>query len=81
MTIYNYSGATTTYSLFPVTPSTLAVGSTAILQFSNVANGGSASGTASSDVAQFSGMTVTTGTSNAGTASGGDGFYVAFSCN
>jgi collagen type I alpha len=79
ITIWNYSGSTTTYSIFPVTGSTLAIGATAIVSVT-VADGGSGSATAGSDVAAGSLMTLTSGTSNAGAAPGGNGFYSAFSC-
>jgi Collagen triple helix repeat (20 copies) len=79
ITVWNYSGSTTTYSIFPVTGSSFAIGSTAIVQVT-VANGGSASMTATGDVAAGTLMTLTSGTSNAGAAPGGNGFYTAFSC-
>ncbi len=77
MTVYNYSGATTTYTIFQVN-STPAVTSTVILQVS-VANGSSASSTAGSKIAAGTLMTLTSGTSNSGTPPGGF-FLTAFSC-
>jgi Collagen triple helix repeat (20 copies) len=79
MTIWNYSGSTTTYSLFPVNGSTLAVGTTAIISVS-VPTGGSASATAGGNVAAGALMTLTSGSSSSGAAPGGNGFYLAFSC-
>jgi hypothetical protein len=82
MTIYNYSGSATTYTLFQVN-SSLAVTSTVILQvvFSSSAAGASLSATASANVSAGTLMTLTSGSSNAGTVPGGNGFFDAFSCD
>jgi hypothetical protein len=83
MTIFNYSGAATTYSLFPVSDvsGTLTVESPAILTitFSSSSAGASLSKTGTAvSVGQL--MTLTSGTSTSGAAPGGAGFVSAFSC-
>ncbi len=77
MKVWNF-GTATSYSIFPVTTSTLGIGTTPILTIS-VASGSSNSGTGSA-VAAGQGMTLTAGASSAGTAPGGEGFYTSFSC-
>jgi hypothetical protein len=85
MTIWNYSGSATTYTLFQVTGSSTAmtVSSTVIAQivFTSATAGASQSTTAASNVAAGTLMTLTSGTSTAGTAPGGEGLFLAFSCN
>jgi hypothetical protein len=80
MTIYSYSGASTTYSLYSVTGSTSSTwtAGTQLLTVSpGSAVGSIGTATASSNVAAGTLMTLTTGT---GAASGGGGFVAIFSC-
>jgi hypothetical protein len=84
LTIWNYSGALTTYTLFKVTGtgSAMTVTSTIIAQisFTSTTPGVSESTTATSDLTAGELMTLTSGTSTGGTAPGGAGFLSAFSC-
>jgi hypothetical protein len=85
MTIYSYTGTSTTWSLFGITPSssssTWAATGSAILQFTTASGSGSSNSlTASRSVAQGTIMSLTSGGSTAGAAPGGGGFLVALSC-
>jgi hypothetical protein len=86
MKIRNYSGATTTYSLFSFTPSTTSTapqsaGSLIISCAPATANAGdTCTATAASNVAAGTSMVLTAGTSANGAAPGGGGFFMSFSC-
>jgi hypothetical protein len=80
MTIYSYSGASTTYSLYSVngsSSSTWSAGSQLLTVAPGAAVGSSGTATASTNVAAGTLMTLTTGV---GAASGGGGFVSIFSC-
>jgi hypothetical protein len=85
MTVYNYSGSTTTYNLcqVSVSGSTLSLSSTALLSFTmaSATNGATGSATASSSVSAGTLMTVVAGSCSTPTTTGGAGFVLAFSCN
>ncbi len=81
MTIYSYVGASTTWGIYSVTPSTSSstwtVGSSIIACSTTSGAGSTCSATAGSTVAAGTIMTLTSGS---GAAPGGGGFLVAFSC-
>ena len=80
MTIYSYSGASTTYSLFSVNGSsstTWSAGTQLLTVAPGAAVGSSGTATASTSVPAGTLMVLTTGT---GAASGGGGFVSIFSC-
>ena len=81
MTIYSYSGASTTWDLFTVTPNTTSstwnVGSSVISCTTAAAAGSSCTASASSN---SSAGTILTLSTSGQVASGGGGFLVAFSC-
>jgi hypothetical protein len=84
LTVWSYTGATTTWVLATVTPSTTSdtwtIGSS-ILSFSTSSSAGSSnSGTASSNVAAGTLMTLTSNSTSSPAAPGGGGFLHAFSC-
>lgn len=85
MTVYNYSGSTTTYNLcqVSVSGSTLSLSSTALLSFTmaSATNGATGSATVSSSVPAGTLMTVVAGSCSSPVATGGAGFVLAFSCN
>ncbi len=84
MTIYNYSGATTTYAICEVTPSTTSntwtAGSSVISCTSSSASGATCSATAGSVVSAGAILTLTSGSCATPATSAGGGFLVAFSC-
>jgi hypothetical protein len=82
MTIYSYSGASTTWTLLSVTPSTSSVTWTpgsAIISCTTAAAGGSTC-TATGTTDQVSQGTIMILTTSGQTAPGGGGFLSAFSC-
>jgi hypothetical protein len=85
MTIYNYSGAATQYTLFSVNLSATATAPTAasnsIITCTPAATAGSTcSAAAANPVAAGTAMTISAGGLTSGAAPGGGGFLVAFSC-
>ena len=84
LTVYSYTGASTTWVLASVTPSTSnntwTVGSLILSVTTAAASGSSASQTASTNVAAGTIMVLTSNSTSTPAAPGGGGFLQAFSC-
>lgn len=81
MTIFSYSGASTTWTLFEVTPNTSSstwTAGTSVISCTTAAGAGSTC--TATDANTVAAGTILTLSSGAGAAPGGGGFLIAFSC-